>query len=1132
MNLAQLAHQITHQAAEDDGPILAITANSHQASDLLHQLRFFLGKEEREALLFPDKEVLPYDSFSPHSRINSRRIRAFYRLLALDYRVLISSVDNLMHRVPPPSYFMNKGIMLSMRQKLEREIFIRQLEQAGYARVEQVREPGELALRGSLLDIYPTGALLPYRVDWLDEEIDSIRTFSPQDQRSLEQVESVELLPAYEFPFTAAAKKDFCIAWQRAFSAEHRQHRIYLDLRRGFTPQGLENYLPFFFTNLHGIFDYLVKPHRVLTTEDCFAAARDFGRSVEERYKQRSHSPVLPPAQLFFSEEEVKQALKNHIPQSRMRCYGALPSLVVNFRADNRISRLVEFIQSSDSRILLCLNSVSRVELVAEWLQQAGIPYRPINSWEEFISGSVSLGLTRSEYSGGLVNTRDNWAIITEMELFDQSTITSRKAVKGPPPELLFKNLAQLQKGELVVHIDYGVGCFKGLKKISHSGYCQEYLAVEYDEKAILYLPVNNLHLISRYIGDKERGLDSLTSHSWNLHKAKAIRRIQDTAAQLLAIYARRASQKGLVCAPPRADYEEFVARFPFQETVDQQKAVHQIIEDMLSDKVMDRLVCGDVGFGKTEVAMRAAYLAAMSGYQVAVLVPTRLLAQQHLDTFKERFAATPVRIDCLLADGGKQLQLKEEVSEGKIDIVIGTHSLLHKTVRFKQLGLVVIDEEHRFGVRQKERLKDLRSDVEVLSLTATPIPRTLNLALAGLRDISLMASPPKERLAVKTFVRDYDRELIQEAIAREVLRGGQIYYVFNNIAEIDRRASQLEKLFPNIRVAVIHGKMPKHQMEKTMHDFYHNRFDLLVCTTIVENGLDVPNANTLIIERADKFGMAQLHQLRGRVGRRSHQAYAYLLTEGPVGGDARKRLQAIGEAQELGLGFTLSTYDLEIRGAGEILGDEQSGTVERIGLELYTYLLERTVYALRHHKPVDLGEMLTEVDLSINAYLPDEYIADVYERLILYKRISSTDEQTLADLRAELMDRFGDIPPPAAQLLELQLLRLNAQRLGIRAIKANRSGAGMVALSSENDQLMKQVCKLVKSQPDQFTLTPTARLRFQFSTRNDAGLLSELHRLLRLLEVAAETTGGEKLAKQGASVSQRDNAEVSQLQK
>jgi len=1100
MNSAQLAYQIAKQTGAE--PILVITANAHQAFDLLHQLRFFLGATEREVLLFPDKEVLPYDTFSPHSRINSRRIRAFYRLLNKDYKIVITSVDNLMHRVPPSSYFINRGIMLKIGQQLEREVFIHQLDQAGYERVEQVREPGELAVRGSLMDIYPTGGLLPYRIDWLDDEIDTIRTFSPQDQRSLEQVESVEFFPAHEFPLTAAAKKNFCVAWQRTFDAKHRRHRIYLDLRQGFTPQGLENYLPFFFSKLDSIFGYLTRPHKVFTTEDCFAAAKDFALSAKERYKQASHNPVLPPAELFFTEEELGQSLEGHMLQVVKDDYGTLPSVEVNFRTHNRISRLKEFITQSNSRVLLCLNSVSRAELIAEWLQKEESLYSHINSWEEFIKGSDSLAIIRAEYSGGLLNLKENWAIITETELFSQSTIASPHKAKGPPPELLFKNLAQLQKGELVVHVDYGVGCFQGLKRINHSGYGQEYLAVEYDEKAVLYVPVNNLHLISRYIGDKERGLDSLTSSRWAVHKAKAMRRIQDTAAQLLAIYARRAKEKGLVCLPPRADYEEFVSRFPFQETADQQKAIHQVIKDMLSDKVMDRLVCGDVGFGKTEVAMRAAYLAVMSGYQVAVLVPTRLLANQHLETFKERFATTPLRIECLLAASREQLRLKENINGGKIDIVIGTHSLLHKSVQFKKLGLVIIDEEHRFGVRQKERLKALRSNIEVLSLTATPIPRTLNLALSGLRDISLIASPPKERLAVKTFVCRYDKELIKEAIAREVLRGGQVYYVFNNIAEINQCARELEKLFPNIRLAVIHGKMPKHQMEETMHDFYHNGFDLLVCTTIVENGLDVPNANTLIIERADKFGMAQLHQLRGRVGRRSHQAYAYFLTESHVGEDARKRLQAVSEAQELGLGFTLATYDLEIRGAGEILGDEQSGTVERIGLELYTYLLERTVHALRSHKEIDISEMLTEIDLSISAYLPDEYITDVYERLILYKRISSTNEQSLKDLRTELIDRFGDIPPPAAQLLELQLVRLKAQELGIRAIKANSQGVGMMVLNSKNDGLIKRVCEVVGNQPDLFSLTSDAKLLFRFNTNNHAMLVSELHRLLGLLGV------------------------------
>ena len=984
-----------------------------------------------------------------------------------------------------------------------------------------MQEPGELALRGSLLDIFPTGTLLPYRIDWLDDDIDSIRTFSPQDQRSLERVESVEFLPANEFPLAAAAKREFRIAWQRTFSGKDRQHPIYQDLGRGFIPQGLENYLPFFFAKLSSMFDYLSQPHLVFSTEDYPAAATAFHRNVQERYDKIKHNPVLPPKSLFLTKEEFRRALNQHNCSLRLNSshYGKLPAVEVNFRSSNRISRLVEFITTGRKRVLICLNSLSRKELIAEWLRQAGIGYETCDGWKEFANGENSVYIMRADHIGGLLNNKENWAIITEAELFNEPSMRQvgrRKTANGAPPELLFSNLAQLQQGELVVHLDYGVGCFQGLKKITHQGYSQEYLVLEYAEKTLLYVPVTNLQLISRYIGAsrEERGLDKLSSHKWNTHKAKAVRRIQDTATQLLDIYARRSKEKGLVCAAPHLDYEAFVSRFPFQETPDQQKTINQVLEDMLSDKVMDRLVCGDVGFGKTEVAMRAAHLAAYSSYQVAVLVPTTLLAQQHLETFKERFNGSPLKIDSLTRLGATQAQrnIKESLARGATDIIIGTHSLLNRNIKFKKLGLVIIDEEHRFGVRQKERLKALRNNVEVLSLTATPIPRTLNLALSGLRDISLIASPPKQRLAVKTFVCHYDKDLIKEAIAREMLRGGQVYYVFNNIAEIDRRAAQLEKLFPNMRVAVIHGSMSKHLMEKTMRDFYHNRFELLVCTTIIENGLDVPNANTLIIERADKFGMAQLHQLRGRVGRRSHQAYAYLLTEGRVGADAAKRLKVISEAQELGLGFTLSTYDLEIRGAGEILGDEQSGTVERIGLELYTYLLERTVYALRHQKTLNLDEMLSEVDICVNAYLPDDYIADTYERLIVYKRISGADEARLADLRVELADRFGEIPSAVANFFELQQLRLTAQGLGIHKIKANGKGVGQLQLNPHNRALFQSACRLAQEEPNQLSFN-NDKLRFQFKTENDAMLLSELNRLLALLS-SSLLSGGKKRRK------------------
>lgn len=1113
---AQFAYQTVQAAGSHSQPILCITDNSHQAYDIVHQLRFFLGAKDETVLFFPDKEVLPYDSFSPHRRINSQRIKSFYRLLHQDYRILVCAVDTLMQRVPPPEYFVNHGILLSKGQQLRRDRFINQLRQAAYNRVEQVQEPGEFALRGSLVDLFPTGALLPYRLDWMDDEIDTIRSFSPQDQRSLERIEVVQILPAYEFPLEAKAKEKFRAKWQQHFSGQDRQHPIYRDLSRDFVPQGLENYLPFFFDELRTLFDYLPEPHLIFSTPDCLRAAESFEDSVQERYHKIKHNPTLQPQQLYLSRGDLTEQLQrkgSNVQQLKME-YNPLPPLEVNFRATNRIARLSEFIARGEPKqILLCLNSLGREELIADWLTKANIPYMQCAGWREFNHGSSPLYLTRADFAGGLWNATENWALITEAELFNERT-TRHKTSKSIPPELLIRNLAQLELGELVVHLDYGVGCFQGLKKITHQSYRQEYLSLEYAEKTTLYVPVSNLHLVSRYVGAsrEERSLDHLGSRKWATHKARAARKVQDTAVQLLDIYAQRAREKGLVCEPPQEDYHAFVARFPYQETPDQRKSIHEITEDMLSAKVMDRLVCGDVGFGKTEVAMRAAYLAAVSGYQVAILVPTTLLAQQHLDTFKERFAHTPFAVDYLtrMTATKSQLKIKKALAQGTMDIVIGTHSLLSKSVAFNRLGLVIIDEEHRFGVRQKEKLKALRHNVEVLSLTATPIPRSLNLALSGLRDISLIASPPKERLAVRTFVSHYDADLVKEAIAREMLRGGQIYYVFNNIAAIERRAKYLEDSFPNIRVGIIHGSMPKHQMEKTMRDFYHNRSDLLVCTTIIENGIDVPNANTLIIERADKFGLAQLHQLRGRVGRRSHQAYAYLLTEGKTAPAANKRLKAISDAQELGLGFTIATYDLEMRGAGEILGDEQSGTVEKIGLELYTHLLERAVYALRNRKTLPNEELHSEVDVCVNAYLPDEYIADVYERLTIYKRISNTKAAGLDDLRAELLDRFGNMPPPVANLFELQQLRLNAQALGISKIKANSHGSGYLLLNTRNNPIIATICQLVRDRPDQLNLTPAGKLRFQFGTDHEARLLSELNRLIALMETS-QATGHEE---------------------
>ena len=1113
----QLAYEAARTAGKRAESILFIADNSHQAYDILHQLRFFYGKEKEEnILLFPDKEILPYDGFSPHGRINSRRIKAFYRLLNRDYKILIITVDGLMQRVPPTRYFLNQGILLGRGQVLPRERFIHQLEQAAYMRVERVQEPAEFAVRGSLLDMFPSGAPLPYRIDWMDDEIDTIRSFLPQNQRSTEEIESVQILPAHEFPLSAQAKERFRSRWQQRFSGQDRQHPIYKDLSRGFIPQGLENYLPFFFDELNSLFDYLTEPHIIFSTPSYMDAARRFHESIQERYQKVKHNPSLPPQELYLTAREFAQQRKGIKASFRRekQKYGSLPPVEVNFRATNRIENLSSLIAHAKStRILLCLDSLGREELLTNWLTKTKIQWRKCKDWREFLLISDPLCIVRADFAGGLLNLSEDWALITESELFNERK-THTKTRSSTPPELLIKNFAQLEIGELVVHLDYGVGCFQGLKKLEHEGYCQEYLALEYAEETTLYVPVNQLHLVSRYIGAQreERGLDRLGTQKWAAHKARAARRAQDTAAQLLDIYARRAKEKGLVCQPPKEDYHAFVARFPYQETEDQGKSMNEVIKDMSSNKVMDRLVCGDVGFGKTEIAMRAAYLAARSGYQVAVLVPTTLLAQQHLESFKERFDGTPVRIVSLTRMiGGKEgLKIKKDLAEGKVDIIIGTHSLLSASVQFKCLGLAVIDEEHRFGVRQKERLKALRHSVEVLSLTATPIPRTLNLALSGLRDISLIASPPKDRLAVRTFVSYYDKELIKEAVEREMLRGGQIYYVFNNIAEIDHRADELKKSFPKVRIGVIHGSMPKHLMEKTMRDFHHSRFDLLICTTIIENGIDVPNANTLIIERADKFGLAQLHQLRGRVGRRTHQAYAYLLTEGRAKAAAHKRLHAIRKAEGLGLGFTIASYDLDSRGAGEILGDEQSGSVEKVGLELYTHLLERAVHALMNKKSGDYQEIMSAIELCVNAYLPDEYISDIYERLTIYKRVSNCNEEQLSDLRTELIDRFGDMPSPAVHLFELQTLRLHAQALGISKIKANSRGKGYLLLARAEESLMEILCDLVREKAEQLRLTVDGKLHFYFGTENEARLLSELNNLLVTLGGARRTNKGE----------------------
>ncbi len=1065
---------------EPTAKILLVADNARQLHAYERLLRFFLpqdpqvphlpGENSKKVIVFPDHETLPYDVLSPPPGIISARIGGFYRLLNDDYDLLAVTIDTLIRRTAPVSHFISLGLSVRKGMEIARETFIRRLAESGYELCDRVRVAGQYAVRGSLLDLFPSSALFPYRLDWFDNKIESIRSFSPQDQRSLEDIDTVNLGPPNEFPLTPAARQTFVHNWQQRFSGEARRTPFYKKFKLGGLPGGAESYLPLFFApqKCQSLFDYMEgspkKKIFLLNTPDTNKLARQSRAYATERYReQRKCNPesILPVQELYLTDAEYQNAIANYAPFPSARNDQpklASPDLKETNDRDTTAMRAEQLKHSirAGERMLLTLNSPEKFELLKEELKT--LNYRQLDDWDAFEAGSHPLCLMRADIIGGLRNLSDKWTLLTESDLFADAPVNysdeATENVHHKNLNALIDDLTQIRPGDLLVHLDHGVGVFRELKPLNSGGVMQEFLSLEYADNTTLYIPANNLHLILRYTGidGKDREPDKLGGVKWRRQSAAAMKRIADTAAELLSLYAARSARPGMRTAKPDKDYFKFAAAFPYTETPDQKAAIESVIKDMENEKSMDRLVCGDVGFGKTEVAMRASYLAAALGYQVALLVPTTLLANQHLESFKNRFAETAVKIASLTRfSGGQANTLREDFANGKYDIVIGTHALLGDRIKFKNLGLLIIDEEHRFGVRQKEKIKQLRVNLDVLSLTATPIPRTLNMAISGLRDISLIASPPKDRLAVKTFVVPYNEELRRDAIKRELRRGGQVYYVYNRIPRVKETVAELQKIFPDTVCAAIYGGMPKKDMESIMNHFYNNRIGILVCTTIIENGIDVPNANTMILERADRFGLAQLHQLRGRIGRREHQAYAYLMTEGMPTASGRDRLNALASAQELGVGFTLAAYDMRIRGVGDILSAEQSGDVQKIGMDLYSKLLESAIRNMRLGKNVEHENLLqsteTGVDVAISALLPEDYVRSPYERLNFYRRLADATGREMQQLPEELTDRFGPLPAETENLFALQKIKMRAKKLEVRHIKMNRGG-GYLELS------------------------------------------------------------------------------------
>jgi transcription-repair coupling factor (superfamily II helicase) len=1118
---AALSLAIAEAASNAKRFTLLLTADSQSAERLQEELAFFAP--QLAVLHFPDWETLPYDIFSPHQDIVSQRIAALYQLPELSHGVLVVPITTALHRLAPKRFLLGSSLVLDVGQKLDVEQMRLRLEAAGYRCVDTVYEHGEFAVRGALIDLFPMGSPLPYRIDLFDDEIETLRTFDPENQRSIDKVESIRLLPAREFPLKKEAVTGFRARFRERFDVDFRRCPIYQDLSTGITPAGIEYYLPLFYEETATLFDYLPEDSQVFSLPGIEQAAEQFWSDVRNRYEERRvdpERPLLPPAELFMPVEDCfarlklwprvvasQQDVEPGIGRERFTAQ-ALPELAIEAKASEPLGKLRRFLDEYAGRVLFTAESAGRREVLLELLARLKLRPQEVEGWEEFLASQERLAITIAPLDEGL--QLDDVALVAESPLFGQRVMQRRRREKSRDGgENVIKNLTELREGSPVVHIDHGVGRYQGLVTLEIEGQAQEFLLLQYAEDAKLYVPVASLHLIARYTGsdDALAPLHRLGSETWQKAKRKAAEQVRDVAAELLDIYARRAAREGYAFKDPQVDYETFAAGFPFEETPDQQAAIDAVREDLLSAKPMDRLVCGDVGFGKTEVAMRAAFIAVHGGRQVGVLVPTTLLAQQHYNSFRDRFADWPVRVEVMSRfKSAKEVQSAiAELAEGKIDILIGTHKLLQDDVKFSNLGLVIIDEEHRFGVRQKEQLKALRSEVDILTLTATPIPRTLNMSIAGMRDLSIIATPPARRLSVRTFVMEQQNTVIKEALLRELLRGGQVYYLHNDVKTIEKCAADLQALVPEARVAIGHGQMRERDLEQVMSDFYHKRFNVLVASTIIETGIDVPSANTIIIERADKFGLAQLHQLRGRVGRSHHQAYAYLLTptRKAMTDDAQKRLEAIANAQDLGAGFVLATHDLEIRGAGELLGEGQSGQIQAVGFTLYMEMLERAVKAIRKGEQPNLEQPLgggPEINLRLAALIPEDYLPDVHARLILYKRIANAaDEDGLKELQVEMIDRFGLLPEPTKNLVRLTLLKLQAEKLGITKIDAGPQG-GRIEFSADTSVDPMVLIKLIQSQPNRYKFEGATLFKFQVPMERPEERFNTLEALLERL--------------------------------
>ncbi|WP_312327590.1 transcription-repair coupling factor [Acinetobacter sp.] len=1107
---------------------IVIARNNQHLGQLESELEFYGIKPT----IFPDWEILPYDRLSPHQDIVSERLAILSNMPKTG--VLLLSASTLAQRVAPTSWILGEHFDIHVGQKFDLEQQKKKLIQAGYHLVDTVYDPGEFAVRGSIMDIYASGQEAPIRIDLFDDEIESLKFFDAETQRTTQSLQQFTVLPAQEFPLKEG-RATFRDRYAEFFpTANPKKNPIYQDVMDGIVSPGIEFYLPLFFSaeamqGQSSLISYLPKNGIVITDKALEESLSQFWQDVVRRYEDRRHNvdqPIMPPESLFFQTNQVLEQLNQfariiaaQTPFDQKA--GVLnldtqlpPRLPVDPKREKPFHEVKKYIDQANHPVLLVAESAGRRESLKDALRPSLGDIPTVENFDSFIKSLYAIAITNAPLERGLVLT-DRISVISENQLYEHRVVQRRrKRQQEVSEEFLIRSLTELTMGAPVVHIDYGVGRYAGLVTLSIDDQDHEFLQLDYADAAKVYVPVTNLHLISRYSGgDPDLApLHKLGTDAWNKAKRKALEQIHDVAAELLHIQARRSSKPGISFEVDQSLYMQFASGFAYEETLDQANAIEATLHDMQQAKPMDRLVCGDVGFGKTEVAMRAAFVAVQNNRQVAILVPTTLLAQQHYDSFKDRFADWPVRIEVLSRFGSSKAHTKtiDDLIEGKVDIVIGTHKILQENVQFKNLGLMIVDEEHRFGVRDKERIKAMRADVDMLTLTATPIPRTLNMAFSGMRDLSIIATPPARRLAVKTFVQEHTDDTIKEAILRELLRGGQVYFLHNEVDTIDRAAEHIRKLVPEARVIVAHGQMRERELEQVMQQFYHKEYNVLVCSTIIETGIDVPNANTILIERADKLGLAQLHQLRGRVGRSHHQAYAYLMVPSlkALKGDAEKRLDAIQRASTLGAGFMLATEDLEIRGAGELLGEQQSGSMQAIGYSLYMEMLEKATKAIQKGKTPNFDAPLSltaEITLHMPALIPDEYLGDVHQRLLFYKRISNTDTQEKLDnIRMELIDRFGIPPQPVKQLFAVHQIRLKAEQLGITKIDISSQG-GHIEFAPDTPVQAMTIIQMMQKHPTYFRMDGGQRLkvmvmledyqkRIQFIQDLLDSLLKELH--------------------------------------